>query len=116
MASFDVDIFSRRVEVDLHGYACRTAIAVAREKIREAHEHGFRYIRLIHGTARYGEGGTGTIRSALRELLNSGGLGRWAMDRNSANHRFRDAYMDIALRPNPTPKDAGWTDMPLTDY
>ncbi|HIH45150.1 MAG TPA: hypothetical protein HA257_08815 [Candidatus Methanoperedenaceae archaeon] len=116
MASLEVDIFSRRITVDLHGYATGTAISVAREKIWEAYEHGFRHVRLIHGNTGHGAGGTGTIRSALLELLNSGGLGRWAMDRECENHRFRDTYMDIALRPNPVPGDADWTDMPLTDY
>lgn len=51
MAGFEVDIFRKCVEVDLHGYSRNTALAVAREKIKEAYEHGFRYVKLIHGAA-----------------------------------------------------------------
>jgi hypothetical protein len=51
MAWFEVDIYRKCVEVDLHDYSHRTAIAASREKIKEAYEHGFKYIRLIHGAA-----------------------------------------------------------------
>lgn len=53
---------------------------------------------------------------ALRQLLDSGGLNRWVMDRDCVNHRFRDAYTELALRPNQMPGDADWNDMPLEDY
>jgi hypothetical protein len=48
---------------------------VAREKIKEAYEHGFRCIRLIHGAAnvRHKEDG-GSIKFALRSMLKSGEL------------------------------------------
>jgi DNA-nicking Smr family endonuclease len=51
MARFEVDIFEKCVTVDLHKYSHRTALIVAREKIREAYGHGFRHVKLIHGAA-----------------------------------------------------------------
>jgi len=35
MAWFEVDIFNKCIEVDLHDYTHSTAIAVSREKIKE---------------------------------------------------------------------------------
>ena len=56
MAWFEVDIFRKCVEVDMHGYSHMTAIQVAREKVKEAYEHGFKHIKLIHGAEDKGMG------------------------------------------------------------
>ena len=117
MARFDVDIFSRCVEVDLHGYSRMTAIQVSREKIKEAYEHGFMYVRLIHGASniRHKDDG-GSIKFALRSMLNSGGLNNWVEENGSKNHRLRDESVILALRKNPKPLDGEWKDMPMDDY
>ncbi|KCZ72242.1 Smr domain-containing protein [Candidatus Methanoperedens nitroreducens] len=117
MAQFEVDIFNRCVEVDLHDYSHRTAIMAAREKIKEAYEHGFRHIRLIHGSTdiRHKKDG-GSIKFTLRSMLRSGELARWVQEKESKNHRISDGSITLALRPNPTPVDRDWKEMPLCDY
>lgn len=45
MAWFEVDIYRKCVEVDLHDYSHMTAIAASCEKIKEAYEHGFKLER-----------------------------------------------------------------------
>ncbi len=64
MARFEVDIFRKCVEVDLHGYSRSTALAVARDKIKEAYEHGFRYVKLIHGAANIRQSSDGEASSS----------------------------------------------------
>ncbi len=115
MSLFEVDIFNRCVEVDLHGYSQKTAIQVAREKIMEAYEHGFRYVRLIHGAAdvRHKED-VGSIKFALREMLRRGGLAKWV--RGSKNHKLRDGYIILELQKNPAPVDGEWKEMPCDEY
>ncbi len=117
MTYLDVDVFNRCVEVDLHGYSRMTAIRVAREKIIEAYEHGFRYVRLIHGASniRHKEDG-GSIKFALRSMLNNGGLDNWAEEKGSKNHRIRDESMILALRKNPKPVDGEWKELPMGEY
>jgi len=117
MAWFEVDIFNRCVEVDLHDYSRMTAIQVAREKIKEAYEHGFRYVRLIHGASniRHKEDG-GSIKFALRSMLNKGGLNNWAEEKGSKNHRLREESMILALRKNPKPVGGEWKEMPMDEY
>ncbi len=117
MAWFEVDIFKKCVEVDLHNYSRRTALAAAREKIKEAYEHGFRYIRLIHGSTniRIQEDG-GSIKFALRHMLKSGELDKWVEERSSKNHIFRDESVIFALRKNPKPLGGGWKEVPADDY
>ncbi len=117
MARYDVDIFNRCIKVDLHGYSHRTAHIIAREKIKEAYEHGFRYIWLIHGAAniRHKEDG-GSIKFALRSMLKSGELARWVEDRDSKNHKISDGSIVLALRKNPAPVDGEWKDMPIDEY
>jgi len=117
MAWFSVDIFRKCVEVDLHGYSNRTALLAARGKIKEAYEHGFRYVRLIHGAAgvRHKEDG-GSIKFALRAMLKSGELAGWAQERDSKNHKLRDESVILALHKNPAPADREWKEMPLEEY
>ncbi len=117
MAWFEVDIFNRCVEVDLHGYSHNTAIEAAREKIKEAYEHGFRYVRLIHGASniRHKEDG-GSIKFALRSMLNNGRLNKWAEEKGSKNHRLREDSMILALRKNPKPVDGEWKEMSMEEY
>jgi len=114
MAWFEIDIFKSCVEVDLHGYTHKTALLVARKKIKEAYEHGFRYIRLIHGcaTMRHKNDG-GSIKFALRSMLKSGELSAWVL---STNHRIRDESIVLALRPNPQPAGREWEEMPGNEY
>lgn len=117
MAWFEVDIFNRCVEVDLHDYSHRTALRAAREKIKEAYEHGFRYVRLIHGRAdiRNKENG-GSIKFALRDMLKRGELAMWVQEKGSASHKIRDGSMILALRPNPAPVNTDWKEMPRYEY
>ncbi|MCX9024717.1 MAG: Smr/MutS family protein [Candidatus Methanoperedens sp.] len=117
MAWFEVDIFNRCVEVDLHDYSRMTAIQVTRDKIKEAYEHGFRYVRLIHGASniRHKEDG-GSIKFALRSMLNNGGLNNWVEEKGSKNHRLKDESMILALRKNPKPMDGEWKEMPMGEY
>lgn len=117
MAWFEVDIFNKCIEVDLHDYSHSTAIAVSREMIKEAYDHGFKFIRLIHGATHIrdkNEGGS--IKFALRAMLKRGELDRW-VDRGSKNHRFEGGYLLLALRPNPAPTvDSNWKEMPAYEY
>ncbi len=116
MAWFEVDIFKKCVEVDLHDYSHETAIIVSREKIKEAYEHGFKYIRLIHGAPDIRdkkEGGS--IKFALRAMLRRGELDRW-VDNGSKNHRFDGGSLLLSLRPNPAPVDGEWKEIPVYEY
>lgn len=117
MAWFEVDVFRKSVDVDLHEYTHRTALILAREKVREAYEHGYKTIRLIHGAtnvqARDGGGG---IKFALRDMLKRGEFNAWAESRDSKEHRVRDASIVLALRRNPAPVDEKWREMPMGEY
>ena len=117
MACFEIDIFRKCVEVDLHNYSSRTALAAAREKIKEAYEHGFRYVRLIHGSTniRNKEDG-GSIKFALRRMLRSGELDKWVEEKGSKNHLVRDESVIFAIRKNPKPSGGEWKEMPVDDY
>ncbi len=117
MAWFEVDIFNRCIEVDLHDYSRRTALLAAREKIKEAYEHGFRYIRLIHGAAdvKHKEDGGG-IKFALRAMLKSNEFDKWVEGIDSKNHKIKDESIILALRKNPAPVDKEWKEMPLYEY
>ncbi|CAG0979674.1 MAG: Smr/MutS family protein [Candidatus Methanoperedens sp.] len=114
MAWFEVDIFKKCVEVDLHSYSTRTAIMAAREKIKEAYEHGFRHLRLIHGAANItnkNEGGS--IKFALRSMLKSGELDKWI---NKNGSRVQDESLILEIRKNSAPTEHEWKEMPLEDY
>ncbi len=118
MSWFEVDIFNRCVEVDLHDYSHMTAMQAAREKIKEAYEHGFRHIRLIHGSTNIQDkkDGGGSIKFALRSMLKSGELNKWVEENGSKNHRLRDESITLALRKNPKPAAGGWKEMPMDEY
>ena len=117
MAGFDIDIYNRCVEVDLHCYSHRTALYAAREKIKEAYEHGFRYIRLIHGSADIlQKGNGGSIKFTLRSMLKSGELEIWVEKNGSKNHKILDGSITFALRKNPKPADRKWKEMPVDEY
>ncbi len=117
MAWFEVDIFRKYVEVDSHGYSRITAICVMSEKIKEAYEHGFKYIRFIHGAADImNKECGGSIKFALREKQRKGELGRWIEEKGSKNHEVSDGYMILVLRKNPMPIDSGWKEMPADEY
>jgi len=114
MAWFEVDIYRKSVEVDLHNYSTGTALMAAREKIKEAYEHGFRYVRLIHGAANISnKNERGSIKFALRTMLKSGELDKW-IDKNGS--RFRDESLILEIGKNPAPLEREWNDMPPDDY
>ena len=114
MEWFEVDIFNKSVEVDLHNYSSRTAIAVAREKIKEAYEHGFRHVKLIHGAADIkNKNDGGSIKFTLRSRLRRGELDKWIDKEGSES---RDESLILVLRKNPTPVDEEWKEMPIEDY
>jgi len=112
MAWFEVDIFEKCVAVDLHKYSHRTALIVAREKIKEAYGHGFRHVRFIHGAAdipKKDDGGS--IKFALRTILKRGELDKW-VDKKE----FLDGSLIIGLRKNPAPVDGEWKEIPPEEY
>lgn len=117
MAWFEVDVSKKSVEVDLHDYSHMTAITAAREKIKEAYEHGFRYIKIIHGSAGIkNKNDGGSIKFALRTMLKQGELTKWIEEKNSRKHLIRDESIFLALRKNPDPVDTEWTEMPWEEY
>jgi hypothetical protein len=117
MAWFEVDIFRKCVEVDLHCYSHRTALIAAREKIQEAYEHGFRHVRLIHGSTNIRNNGDGgSIKFTLRSMLKSGALEKWVEEKDSKNHRIRDESIILAIRRNPAPVNQEWKELPLDEY
>lgn len=78
MAWFEVDIFKKCIIIDLHGYTYRTAMKEAKGKIKEAYEHGFRHIRLIHGASGIKQKTDGgNIKFALRSMLKKHELDSW---------------------------------------
>ena len=114
MAWFEVDIFKKCVEVDLHNYSTRTALMAAREKIKEAYEHGFRHVKLIHGATNItnkNEGGS--IKFALRAMFKNGELDKW-IDKNGS--RVRDESLILEIRKNPVAVEREWKEMPLEEY
>ncbi len=114
MAGFEVDIFNKCVQVDLHNYSIRTALIAAREKIKEAYEHGFRYIRLIHGAANIvSKNERKTIKYSLRIMLKNGEFDKWIDKRGSV---FRGESLILEIRKNLSPLNREWNEMPLDDY
>jgi len=114
MARFEVDIFNKSLEVDLHNYSTGTALTVAREKIKEAYEHGFRHVKLIHGAPGIkNKNDGGSIKFALRSRLRRGELDKWIDKEGSES---RDESLILVLRKNPAPVDGEWKEMPVEDY
>jgi len=114
MAWFEVDIFEKCVAVDLHKYSHRTAIIVAREKIKEAYGHGFRQVRLIHGAAdiiKKNDGGS--IKFALHSILKRGELDKW-VDKKECE--FQEGALILRLRKNPVPVIGDWKELPIEEY
>ncbi|HMB45068.1 MAG TPA: hypothetical protein VKL21_04530 [Candidatus Methanoperedens sp.] len=114
MAGFEVDIFKKCVEVDLHKYSISTALIAAREKIKEAYGHGFRYIRLIHGAANItSKNERKSIKFSLRIKLKSGEFDKWVDKKGSV---FRDESLILEIRKNSAPLNREWNEMPLEEY
>jgi len=114
MAWFEVDIFEKCVSVDLHKYSHRTALIVAREKVKEAYGHGFRHVRLIHGAAditKKSDGGS--IKFTLHSILKRGELDTW-VDKKEC--KFRDVSLILRLKKNPAPVVGAWKELPLEEY
>lgn len=117
MAWFEVDMFNRCVKVDLHGYSHMTALWISREKIKEAYEHGYRYVRLIHGAVNIRtKGDGGSIKFALREMVRRGEFDTWAEEKSSKDHTVTDGSIILAIRKNPAPVDREWKEMPGDEY
>ncbi len=117
MACFEVDVFRKSVDVDLHEYTHRTALLLAREKVKEAYEHGYKTVRLIHGAANVrGRDNGGSIKFALRDMLKKGDFNSWAEGRESKGHKVQDASIVLVLRKNPEPVDREWKKMPMGEY
>ena len=114
MAWFEVNIFNKSIEVDLHNYSTRIALGVAREKIKEAYEHGFRYVKLIHGAPGIkNKNDGGSIKFELRSILKRGEFDKW-IDKECSD--FRNESLILVLRKNPAPVDWEWKEMLLEDY
>jgi len=101
----------RRLE-DLHGFDALTAVQFTITRVREAYENGYDEIEFRHGAAdvrqQVGDG-RGRIKWALRELLSSGRLDRWAQADASWP---RAASVVFALRRNPQPRREAWSAAP----
>jgi single-stranded DNA-specific DHH superfamily exonuclease len=114
MARFEVDIFEKCVTVDLHKYSHRTALIVAREKIREAYGHGFRHVKLIHGAADITKkNGGGSIKFALHSIVKRGELDTW-VDKKECE--FREGAFILRLKKNPVPAGGDWKEIPVDEY
>ncbi len=114
MAWFEVDIFKKCIEVDLHKYSTRTALMAAREKVKEAYEHGFSHVKLIHGAANITSKNEGaSIKFALRTMLKSGEIDKWI---NKNGSRVRDESLILEIRKNPARVEREWKEMPMKDY
>ncbi len=114
MSWFEVDIFKKTVEIDLHRYSTGNAIKVSREKIREAYDHGFMNVTLIHGAANIrNKKDGGSIKFKLRSMLRSGELDKWVDRRDS---RVSDESMKLKILKNPAPLDVDWKEIPPEDY
>ncbi len=117
MAWFEVDVFQSTVTIDLHDYSLKTAVMIAREKIKEAYEHGFRYVRFIHGaTLIKDKNDGGSIKFALHSMLRRGETAKWVQDKNSGNHKILGGSITFALRKNPAPVNDEWKELPVREY
>ncbi len=114
MASFEVDIFEKCAVVDLHKYSHRTALIVARDKIKEAYEHGFRHVKFVHGAANViKKNDGGSIKFALHSILKRGELDKW-VDKKASE--FKEGELILMLRKNPAPVEGEWEEIPLDEY
>jgi len=114
MAWFEVDIFEKCITVDLHKYSHRTALFVAREKIKEAYGNGFRYVKLIHGAADISKkNDRGSIKFALHSILKRGELEQWVDKKES---EFQEGTLIFRIKKNPVPVDGDWKEIPLEEY
>jgi len=101
----------RRLE-DLHGFDTRTALRFAVIRVNEAYQNGYDEIEFTHGAANVRDRpaeGRGQIKWALRDLLESGGLDRWARPHDSWP---REASLVVALKRNPRPRTEYWSPAP----
>jgi hypothetical protein len=117
-----VDDTRRSVQVDLHGYGVGDARRIARSKVREAWENGFRQITLIHGapsSRRPGlawQSGYGTIKWHLRGQFRQGKWRRFLYHGGSRKHRLEAGAMRLAVRSNPAPRvPPQWSPLPAAE-
>src|SRR5215472_9574341 len=96
----------------MHGMDVLTAVRYAVTRTREAYENGYDEIEFVHGAGDVREhvsDGRGRIKWALRELLDSGRLDRWA-DRDGSWPRA--SSLVVAVRRNPRPRRESWSAAP----
>jgi hypothetical protein len=123
MPHLKIDHEQRHVEVDLHGYGLSQARRVAREKVREAWENGFRRITLVHGGAAAVRPGAawsqryGVIKWQLRGLFRRGRWRQYLVHGGSRKHRLDEGAMRLAVRPNPEPRtEPRWSPLPGASF
>lgn len=110
----EVDIYRKKVDVDLHKYSARTAAIIVREKAREAFEHGFRHVRFIHGAGDIkNKNDGGSIKFALRSMIKNGGLDNYIIKNNSV---LNNDFVVLEIKKNPAPLEKEWEELPLPDF
>jgi len=102
----------RALKVDLHGYDVLTAVDLALTRVREAYESGYGEVELLHGAAAVTtpvDEGRGRIKSELRRMFDAGRFDPW-VDRSRSWPKA--ASLVLALKANPRPARARWSDEP----
>lgn len=90
--------------IDLHGYPTWQAIELATASIKEAFENGDERIEIIHGSPDVRHHmhvqiqRRGSIKWAIRGLLNRGELNDWVFPRRSRKHQIYDGSMILKIR------------------
>lgn len=91
------------VTLDLHGASVHEALDATRRAVAEAARRGRATVRVIHGTSTSDAGRhRSTIKHALRDLLEEGGLDRWVSDAWHAEGHLL-LSLDVTGAPDPTP-------------
>lgn len=105
------------LELDLHGYRYESGLRVARAKIREAHDNGFRALRIHHGRSTGGHDALapneGTLKAAVLALCRERDIQR-LLDQDPF---VGDAATTLFFRPNRRPQaPPRWTNLPRPEY
>ena len=93
-----LDDDGQRIHLDLHGVAAARALGLTEAAIIEAARHGRNSLRIIHGASTAERGAARTIRSTLRDAVESG-----VFERHVTSHLFDDTSMLLGLAPSPQP-------------
>ena len=105
------------LELDLHGYRYATGERVARAKILEAYNNGFRALRIRHGRSTGGSDAyapnEGTLKAALLALCREREIARLL----DGDPFIGDAATQLFFRPNRRPHaPPRWTGLPRPEY